>query len=182
MASSENTSPPLPPRYDELKQNATMSSEKVERAAKEFQTFITFIFSVSIFGASAFAVVVGQMTDPEDCRDGDDPPPFSLKTVRFFLACAWLCFIMSLAVAGYTLSALTILLQRVPGQYDSEWSWRWELGGILVSALLHLLLIGAFLFLSLAMVAYVGVVGWIAVGCCTAAGLLVMSLVTYQLA
>ncbi len=62
------------------------------------------------------------------------------------------------------------------------WNWEWKMGGILVSGLLHSLLIGAFLFLSLAMAAYVGEVAWAAVGCCAAAGLLVVSLVVYQLA
>ena len=56
------------------------------------------------------------------------------------------------------------------------------MGGILVSGLLHLLLIGAFLFLSLAMVAYVGGIAWVAVGCCAAAGVLAVTLVAYQLA
>ena len=46
--------------------------------------------------------------------------------------------------------------------------------------MLHLLLSTGFCCLSLAMAAYVGVVGWIAVGFCAAAVVFVVSLVTYQ--
>ncbi len=50
------------------------------------------------------------MTDPQDPRSAaDGTPPFSLQRVRSFIGCAWLCFIMSLAVTGYASSVFTIL-------------------------------------------------------------------------
>jgi len=60
------------------------------------------------------------------------------------------------------------------------WGWKWELGGIVIATMLHLLLLAGFCCLSLAMAAYVGVVGWIAVSFCAAAVMFVVSLVTYQ--
>ncbi|KAK3689564.1 hypothetical protein B0T22DRAFT_536454 [Podospora appendiculata] len=136
-----------------------VSDAKVTQSVKDFETFISFIFSISIFGASAFAVVVGGMTDPADLWPADSPPTFSMRTARTFIAVAWLCFILSLAVAAYASSALTMMRQRAGGVEDREWGRRWDAIGLVASAVLYLLLVAAFLFLSLAMVAYVGAVG-----------------------
>jgi len=111
-----------------------------------------------------------------------DKAPFKLQTVRTFLACAWLCFVLALAVAGYTSSIMTLTESGKLGGIAGSmgWSWKWELGGIVIAAMLHLLLLTGFCCLSLAMAAYVGVVGWVAVGFCAAAVVFVVSLVTYQ--
>ncbi|KAK3689063.1 hypothetical protein B0T22DRAFT_440569 [Podospora appendiculata] len=140
---------------------------RIEQSVAEFQTFISFIFSVSIFGASTFAVIV-----------------------RTFLAVSWLCFILSLAVAGYSSSLLFIWRQRAaaagqegPRAHGDEaraWEKSWDWVGIPASVLLHLLLVTAFLFLSMAMVAYVGAVGWVAVGCSSLAVVFVLGLSGYQ--
>ncbi|KAK3317798.1 hypothetical protein B0T19DRAFT_405464 [Cercophora scortea] len=144
--------PPLEPR---------VSDAKVTQSVKAFETFISFIFSISIFGASAFAVVVGGMTDPSDLWPADNPPTFTLRTARTFIAIAWLCFILSLAVAAYASSALTMMRQRAGGVEDREWGRRWEVIGLVASAVLYLLLVAAFLFLSLAMVALVWLKGFV---------------------
>ncbi|KAK1765093.1 hypothetical protein QBC33DRAFT_545719 [Phialemonium atrogriseum] len=156
-----------------------VSNAHVELSVKDFQTFISFIFSISIFGASTFAVIVGQMTDPADIwKPG--PPPFTMSRVRTFLAVAWLCFVLALAVAGYSSSVLTLWRQRAGGEYDGAWVRKWDAFGIAASALLHLLIVMAFLFLSLALVAYVGVVGWIAVGFSSLALFFVAQLSIFQ--
>ncbi|KAK7408547.1 hypothetical protein QQX98_009308 [Neonectria punicea] len=151
----------------------------VESSIEEFKMFISFVFSVSIFGASTFAVVVGQMTDPADLWK-PDAPPFALSTVRTFLAIAWLCFILSIAVAGYSSSLLTIRRHQAGGVYDETWGKKWDVIGILASAMLHLLLVTAFLFLSLSMVPYANAVGWVAVGFSCLAYVFVMGLTIYQ--
>jgi hypothetical protein len=152
---------------------------QVERAVEDFQSFISFIFSVSIFGASTFAVIVSQMADPIDIWR-PDPPPFGLATVRTFLAIAWLCFILAIAVAGYSSSILTLWREMARGFLDKTWKKKWDSVGIVASVILHLLLVTAFLFLSLALVAYVGVVGWVAVGFSSLAGVFVSGLSAYQ--
>ncbi len=64
--------------------------------------------------------------------------------------------------------------------YEGPWSKRWDNIGIIVSACLHLLLVTAFMFLSLALVAYAGTVGWVAVALDSLAGLFVVGLSIYQ--
>lgn len=159
--------------------STSMSDPHVEQSIKDFQLFISFIFSVSIFGASTFAVIAGQMTDPVDIWR-PAPPPFQLSTVRAFLSVAWLCFILSIAVAGYSSSILTVMRQRASGVYTRAWAYAWDKIGILVSVVLHLLLVTAFLFLSLALVAYAGAVGWVAVGFSVIAIIFVIVLSCYQ--
>ncbi|KAF5003524.1 hypothetical protein FDECE_9947 [Fusarium decemcellulare] len=149
-------------------------------SVEEYKMFISLVFGVSIFGASTFAVAIGQMTDPADIWKPDQPP-FSMHRVRTFLGCAWLCFILAIAVAGYSSSLLTLLKRRANGVYDSTWGRRWEGIGIAASTLLWLLLVTAFLFLSLAMVPYAVVPGWIAVAACCVFGLCTMTMPFYQI-
>ncbi|KAF8861542.1 hypothetical protein BDZ45DRAFT_556437, partial [Acephala macrosclerotiorum] len=120
---------------------------------KEFQLFISFIFSISIFGASVFAIIVSQMADPADIWK-PRPPPFTLQTVRNLLAVSWLCFILAIAVAGYSSSYLTIHRQSAKGNYDEVWRRRWERVGIACSIALHFLMIAAFMCMSVALVSY----------------------------
>ena len=145
----------------------------------EFRYFISFVLSVTVLGASALAVVAGEMADPVVLYG--DSAPFRLQTVRIFFGSAWLCFILALAVAGYTSSVMT-MVEKTDGNFSARVpaGWKWELGGIVVAAALHLLMIGGFLGLSLGMAAYVGAVGWVAVGFCAAAAVFVVLLVTFQ--
>ncbi|EPS38930.1 hypothetical protein H072_7328 [Dactylellina haptotyla CBS 200.50] len=152
---------------------------QVETSVNDFQTFISFVFSISIFGASTFAIILGEMTDPADIWKPDSPP-FSLPQVRNFLAISWLCFILSIAVAAYSSSILTIFRQRANHIYEKSWYKTWDVYGLIASAILHLLLVMAFLFLSVALVAYVGTVGWVAVGFSAGAGVFVLGLTAYQ--
>ncbi|KAE9569424.1 hypothetical protein CGMCC3_g14482 [Colletotrichum fructicola] len=150
-----------------------------EGSVKEFQMFITIVLTISIFGASTFAILAGQMQDPAELWK-PSPPPFSLATVRRFLAAAWLCFILTIAIAGYSSSLLTILRQRAERLNDHTWHTHWDILGIAASILLHILLVLAFLFLSLGLVAYVGTIGWVAVGFSCLAGTFVVGLSIFQ--
>ncbi|KAF4838788.1 hypothetical protein CGCTS75_v000422 [Colletotrichum tropicale] len=148
-------------------------------SVKEFQMFITKVLTISIFGASIFAVIAGQMQDPAELwKPG--PPPFSLATVRRLLSAAWLCFILTIAIAGYSSSILTILQQRAERLNDHTWHTHWDILGIAASMLLYILLVLAFLLLSLGLVAYVGTIGWIAVGSSCLAGMFVVGLSIFQ--
>ncbi|KAF4462763.1 hypothetical protein FALBO_10413 [Fusarium albosuccineum] len=132
---------------------------RLPSSVEEYKMFITLVFGVSIFGASTFAVAIGQMTDPVDIWKPNQAP-FSMHRVRTFLGSAWLCFILAIAVAGYSSSLLTLLKRRADGVYDSSWT---------------------FLFLSLAMVPYAVVPGWIAVGACCFFGLCTMAMLLFQI-
>lgn len=141
--------------------------------------FITIVLTISIFGASTFSIIAGQMQDPEELWKPNSAP-FSLAAVRRFLAAAWLCFILTIAIAGYSSSVLTILRQRAERLNDHTWHTHWDILGIASSILLHILLVLAFLFLSLGLVAYVGTIGWVAVGFSCVAGTFVTGLSIFQ--
>jgi len=156
------------------------SDPLVEQSVRDFETFVSFILSISLFGASTFAIIAGQMTDPVDIWK-PTPPPFALSTVRAFLGIAWLCFVLSLAVAGYSSSILFLRRHEAEGIYDRNWGRAWDRFGLAASVILHLLVVVAFMFLSLCLVAYVGVVGWVAVGFAALAAVFVLGLSAHQI-
>jgi MFS family permease len=144
----------------------------VKTTVKSFQTFISFIVGVSIFGASTFAIIAGQIQDP---RQLSPTARFDMQTVRIFLALAWLYFIIALGVAGFSSSILT-LKQEKHSVLTEDWHRRWKKFSLAASIFLQSLVIGAFWFLSLALIAYVEVVGWIAVVVSGAAGIFALVL------
>ncbi|GKU14824.1 unnamed protein product [Fusarium langsethiae] len=124
------------------------------------------MIAISVFGASTFAVIIGEMTDPAEIWES---PAFTLKTVRLFLAVSWLSFAMSIALAGYSGSVLALMRQKAKGEVDEETIKKWTPAGLVVSVALHLLIVTGFFFMSLSLVAYVGSFGWVIV---LAAGLM----------
>lgn len=173
------TKHPKIPVGTELHSACWKHEETVETSVKDYQIFVTIVLTISIFGASTFAVIAGQMADPVELWK-PDPPPFSLRTVRRLLAAAWVCFILTMAVAGYSSSLLTILRQQAKARDDSSWHRSWDKIGIAASVMLHSLLVLAFLFLSLALVAYVGAIGWVGVAFSCLAGAFVCWLSIFQ--
>ncbi|KAK1623385.1 hypothetical protein BDP81DRAFT_439437 [Colletotrichum phormii] len=156
-----------------------MDDRTADLSVKDYQLFIAITLTISIFVASTFAIIAGQMEDPTELWKPEQPP-FSLHEVRRFLAAAWLCFILTIAIAGYSSSLLTILRQKAQDLDDQSWHRNWDTVGIASSILVHLLLVLAFLFLSLGLVAYVGAIGWAAVGCSCLAGTFVIGLSIFQ--
>ncbi|KAI1008873.1 hypothetical protein LB504_001323 [Fusarium proliferatum] len=126
-----------------------------------FRFFVVTMIAISVFGASTFAVIVGEMTDPADIWA---TPTFTLKTVRLFLSVSWLAFAVSIALAGYSGSFLALMRQKAKGEIDEETIKKWTPAGLVVSAALHLLIVTGFLFMALSLVAYVGSFGWVIVG------------------
>lgn len=176
IAASENqqTNPhsrPPPPLRD--------PSHHAEKSLEAYQFFIVTMITISIFGASTFTVIAGEMTDPATIW-APDPPPFTLPSVRRFLAAAWLCFSLVIAIAGYSSSVMVIMRHRAERQLDTTWHKRWEPLGLLTSAVLHILIVTAFLLLSLSLVAYVGAFGWFIVACACAALVFAVGLVIIQ--
>ncbi|KAG5757291.1 hypothetical protein H9Q72_001919 [Fusarium xylarioides] len=144
------------------KQPSIHSSSKPNSDDLEvFRFFVVTMIAISVFGASTFAVIVGEMTDPADLYA---TPTFSLKTVRLFLSVSWLSFAVSIALAGYSGSFLALMRQQAKGEIDEETIRKWTPLGLVVSAALHLLIVTGFLFMALSLVAYVGAFGWVIVG------------------
>lgn len=131
-----------------------------------FRFFVVTMIAISVFGASTFAVIMGEMTDPADIW-APESPTFTLKTVRLFLAMSWLAFAVSIAVAGYSGSFLALMQQKAGGEIDKHTMKKWAPAGLIVSAALHILIVTGFFFMSLSLVAYVGNFGWVIVSICS---------------
>ncbi|KAF5020594.1 hypothetical protein F66182_7380 [Fusarium sp. NRRL 66182] len=144
-----------------------------------FRFFVVTMIAISVFGASTFAVIMGEMTDPADIW-APESPTFTLKTVRLFLALSWLAFAVSIALAGYSGSFLALMRQRAGGQVDEDTIKKWTPAGLVVSALLHVLIVTGFFFMSLSLVAYVGSFGWAIVSVSSLMYLVVFYLLTAQ--
>jgi len=150
---------PQASRRDSIRSSSKNNSDDLE----VFRFFVVTMIAISVFGASTFAVIVGEMTDPADIW-APEPPTFTLKTVRLFLAVSWLAFAVSIALAGYSGSFLALMRQKATGEIDDETIRRWTPAGLVVSVALHLLIVTGFFFMALSLVAYVGSFGWVIVG------------------
>ncbi|KAF3803299.1 hypothetical protein GCG54_00013408 [Colletotrichum gloeosporioides] len=56
------------------------NDEGTETSVKDYQIFITIMLTISIFGASTFAIIAGQMEDPAELWKPKQPP-FTLPTL-----------------------------------------------------------------------------------------------------
>jgi hypothetical protein len=142
---------------------------------KGFESLLAFVLTVTIFGAGILTTIVAGISDP---ADSNPYPRFKKDTVRAFLAISWLLFVLALAVGGFTQSLLAFQKEKAGSM--EEWRHKWGVAGLVASSVLQLLIIGAFLFLSLTILAYVEVVGWFAVGFTSAAALGVLILLAVQ--
>ncbi|KAH7190510.1 hypothetical protein DER44DRAFT_735762 [Fusarium oxysporum] len=139
---------------------------------KCYEAFLLHTIGVSIYGGSiTFTVIVQQIRDPAELHG--DTVAFHQKTVLKFLSAAWLLFGIALGLASVI--SLLVPFLRPPNQ-----ALKWIKTSDLV-ILLHLfsfplcsLLLGAFTFLSLCVVAYVGAMGWIT--CAVTSAIAVISL------
>jgi hypothetical protein len=131
-----------------------------EVVVKSFEGFLSFVIGLSIFGASTFAVIVSEIANPSDLAEN---PRFTRETVRTLLGIAWLLFILALGVVALAMSLLAFQREHTKASFDGLWSRTWERLGLLASSLIQLLVIVAFLFLTLVLVAYTEAVGWAAV-------------------
>jgi hypothetical protein len=142
------------------RQQPVQDTELGTRVLESLQSFLPLIISITIFGASTFASLVSQLAELVS--------KFSLGTVRNFMAIAWVLFIVALGVAMF---GVTIIK---PDETRSRKRGTLRLLveiARLVKMLCQMLVMIAFLFLSLVVVAYAGPAGWVAVGL-TAYGIL----------
>jgi hypothetical protein len=131
---------------------------KNEESEKSFETFLSFVLSLSIFGASIFTTVVSEIANPNEINAS---ARFARETVRSFLGIAWLLFVVALGAVSFSMSASAYIREHPTIEVKGGSKLKWEL---IASSLIQISVITAFLFLSLALVAYTEIVGWIAVG------------------
>jgi hypothetical protein len=145
---------------------------------KSLPGFLSLIIAISIFGASTFASLVSQLATPTK---------FSLSTVRTFMAISFLLFLLLLGVAAVS----TILVDTenpmayfpiISAVYNPKGrSSRAQQAGkmrllfsLLILFICQVLLVGAFMFMSLVIVAYAEPVGWVAVAGVTFCGVMIL--------
>ena len=141
---------------------------------KSFEGFLSFVLSLSIFGASTFAIVVSEIANPSEISPN---ARFTRETVRSFLGIAWLLFIVPLGIVAVSMSLLAYKREHPTAGLEGVWNQRWERLGLVASSLIQVSIIVAFLVLSLVLVAYTEAVGWVAVALSsTAAAFTIVSL------
>lgn len=125
------------------------------------------IIVLSTFGGSITFSVIPSIDDAQ-------PPnqDFTPQNVRTSLALAWLFFFLALATASagkailaFQRPSINAGFARKPPQEDNRWTGlvTWMFCRFPLSVFLQVLVLLAFLFSALVVVAYVEVVGWIAV-------------------
>jgi hypothetical protein len=127
---------------------------------RSFEGFLSFILSLSIFGASTFAIIVSEIANPNAFSPN---PRFTRETVRTLLGIAWLLFVLALGIVAVSMSLLAYQREHSTPEVEGLWRQRWERLGLVASSLIQVSVIAAFLFLSLVLVAYTQAVGWVAV-------------------
>lgn len=109
---------------------------------------------------------------------------YSQNEVALFLAISWLLFLLALMFASLGSTLLTFFRAHWERDWDGEHGKHSQLEvqlyAVLASGLLGGLIVGAFIFLSLVVVAYSSVVGWIAVAFVGWFGLVILISVLWQ--
>jgi len=137
-----------------------------ERLLSWWEGYLKAILAISLFGGQiTFTVILSEIADPAQLHANKNAATFDRETTRLFVAISWMLFTVTLGLAA----ALRILLSDVQikgaareGLRDR--SRRIQLTHSLLTLFLNGLPLAAFLFLALAVVAYVPIVGWITVG------------------
>lgn len=145
--------------------NACAQSNPQAAFGNWFDGYLTAIISTAVLGGQVtFTVIVGDISDPATLgRHGPDAGPpkvFSRETVRFLVALSWLFFVSAL---GLAIVAKLVFCNvpfvgadgLKPGPSSSVL--------IILTLALNGLSVAAFLLLSVAVTAYVPIVGWMGV-------------------
>ena len=149
-----------------------------ERLANYFDNFFKTVVAISTFGSSlTFSKIVQTPVAPWDDYG------FSKFSVQYFLANAFLLFVLDLAITSLAASALVLYRPQAVdwfGTNDSRERRVVMWYATVVSAVLFGLLISAFLFVALVVVAYAGPAGWVALAATVFFGALVFGVILWQ--
>jgi hypothetical protein len=164
-----------------------MSEEDIDKRAKAldkyFVVFFTTVIGIATFGASVtFALILTPTVElPSNSK-------FGSETVQEFLAIGWLCFVVALAIAGFSAALFNFYREDLRKArfepIDKHCSpkmcfLRWS--GTVASATLFGFITTAFMFISFVIWAYVPRVGKAAVAFTSLFGFLGLTTVVIQL-
>ena len=136
--------------------STSLTKDQAKTRIAYYQGLFTIVIGITTFGGSiTFSLI---LTDP--------PTPnfhFSASDVRVFVAISWICYVIALGAACILASFLNFYGTEIQDEWvNEEGQRRWLWFGIGATAILGGLLFTAFVFLSLSVMAYVKVVGIIA--------------------
>lgn len=155
-----------------------------KHSGKSVVTFFTGLFqtmiAISTLGASVtFSFILTSTTEM-----GSPSAYYHQSQVATFLAISWLLFLLNLAFASLGSTLLTFFKAHWIRDWDGEHGKRSQLEvqfyAVLTSGVLGGLIVGAFIFLCLVVVAYSPVVGWIALAFICWFGLIIAVSVLWQ--
>lgn len=156
-----------------------------KHSGKSVVTFFTGLFQTMIAISTLGTSVTFSFILTGNTQLGNPTGYYREGQIVTFLAISWLLFLLNLAFASLGSTLLTFFKAHWVRDWDGEHGIRSQLEvqlyAVLVSGLLGGLIVGAFVFLCLVVVAYSPVVGWIALGFTSWFGLIIAVSVTWQL-
>lgn len=164
----------------ELRQIKPMTKHSGAAVATFFNGVFQTIIAISTLGTSVtFSFILSantQLSAPTSF--------FTFQQVLTFLSISWLLFLLALAFSSLGSTLLTFFKAHWARDWDGEHGkhsqFEVQFYAVLASGLLGSLIIGAFVFLCLVVVAYVSVVGWIALAFTGWFGLVILVSVLWQ--
>jgi hypothetical protein len=146
------------------------ANDTAERVLNWLDGYLKALIAISVFGGQiTFTVIVSEIADPAalspTSTDAETKSFFGIETVRIFVALSWLFFMVELGIAA--LVKILLMDEYMKGATRTYFARRKKSFLYIYSGLTFLLNglpLVAFLFLALAVAAYVPVVGWIGVG------------------
>jgi hypothetical protein len=140
-----------------FEESTPLTKVEVDARMTYYQGLFTIVIGVTTFGASiTFSLILTDTRQPIF--------HFSSSSVQLFVAISWLCFVMALGAACILASFLSFYGPKIRAEWnDAGGQRKWLWFGAGATGILGSLLFVAFLFLSLTVMAYVKVVGIIAI-------------------
>jgi hypothetical protein len=140
--------------------------------------YVAVMTNVAIFGGSiTFTVIVADLVDPSTLQTRFRAS-FAVETVRLWVALGWMCFTFTLGIS--CIAAILYADNTLKFVPPSRWGFI-DFVLKLMLLVLSALPICAFGCLSLAVAAYVPVVGWLVLGLCVVYLGVVLILVMYAI-
>ncbi|KAF3151291.1 hypothetical protein TWF225_011263 [Orbilia oligospora] len=146
-----------------------------ERAFIEWlKGYLDTIALIAGLGSSiTFSIIVAEIVDPSSLGSMKNGVLFDLDQVRLIISLGWCVFTIAVGIAIFAkILFIDPIAQRNLEKNMKSSLFQYQLGVVLF--LLNLLPTMAFTLISLAVTAYVPVVGWLATGCSGLAGLLAL--------
>jgi hypothetical protein len=130
-----------------------------------WEGYLNAILGISLFGGQiTFTVILSEIADPATLH-ANKTALFSKETARLFVAISWMLFTITLGLAAVIRILISDVNLKEAANKGFKNGSRWiRLAHSLLTLFLNGLPIAAFLFLALAVVAYVPIVGWITLG------------------